>query len=60
MTGSWTFAGGMSTAMISGHDTSQLVLAQMDGTRAILTNPQMDLALEAAPLSAAPDPRLLP
>lgn len=60
LTGAWTFTGGMSAAMISGHDTSQLVLAQMDGTRAILTNPQMDLGLEAAPLSAAPAPQPAP
>jgi prolycopene isomerase len=58
LTGAWTFGGGMSAAMLSGHDTSQMVLAHMDGTRAVLTNTQIDLRLDGAPLpaSSAPQP----
>ena len=54
LTGAWTFGGGMSAAMLSGHDTSQMVLAHMDGTRAVLTNPQIDMQLDDAPQPASP------
>jgi phytoene dehydrogenase-like protein len=59
LTGAWTFGGGMSAAMLSGHDTSQMVLAHMDGTRAVLTAPQIDLqfddVLQLASSAAKPD-----
>jgi prolycopene isomerase len=60
LTGAWTFGGGMSAAMLSGHDTSQMVLAQMNGTRAVLTNPQIDIQLDDAPLSASSTPKPAP
>lgn len=36
LTGAWTFGGGMSAALLSGRETSQLVLEQMDGRKAVL------------------------
>lgn len=58
LTGAWTFGGGMSAAMLSGRDTSHMVLGHMDGTEVVLmTAPNMDLKDETplpSPLTAAP------
>ncbi|MFN8382033.1 MAG: NAD(P)/FAD-dependent oxidoreductase [Anaerolineales bacterium] len=44
LTGAWTFGGGMSAAMLSGRDTSRLVLGHLNGTEAILmTAPNIEL-----------------
>jgi prolycopene isomerase len=43
LTGAWTFGGGMSAAMLSGHDTSQTALEYMDGTKAVLANTQINV-----------------
>ncbi len=43
LTGAWTFGGGMSAALLSGRDTSRMVIGYMDGTPVILmTAPNMD------------------
>lgn len=43
-----------------GHHTSQMVLAQMDGTRAVLTNLQIDIQLDGAPQPASSAPMPAP
>ena len=52
LTGAWTFGGGMSAAILSGHDTSQTALEFMEGTKAIVTNAQMDEPIENLPRPA--------
>ena len=43
LTGAWTFGGGMSAAMLSGRDTSRMVVGYLDGTEVVLmTTPSMD------------------
>jgi prolycopene isomerase len=43
LTGAWTFGGGMSAALLSGHDTSRIVRGYMDGIEVVLlTAPNMD------------------
>jgi all-trans-retinol 13,14-reductase len=52
LTGAWTFGGGMSAAMLSGHDTYQTVMEYMGGAKAVLVNLQMDMPFaEALPAS---------
>ncbi|MBK8784022.1 MAG: NAD(P)/FAD-dependent oxidoreductase [Anaerolineales bacterium] len=36
LAGAWTFGGGMSAAMLSGRDTSRMVIGYMDGTEVVL------------------------
>jgi hypothetical protein len=36
LAGAWTFGGGMSAAMLSGRDTSRMVIGQLDGTEVVL------------------------
>ncbi len=36
LTGAWTFGGGMSAALMSGRETSRIVIGQMDGTDVVL------------------------
>ena len=36
LTGAWTFGGGMSAAMLSGRDTSRMVLGHLNGTEVVL------------------------
>ncbi len=36
LTGAWTFGGGMSAALISGRETSRMVIGQMDGVEVVL------------------------
>jgi all-trans-retinol 13,14-reductase len=57
LTGAWTFGGGMSAAMLSGHDTSQIVLAHVDGIKPILTNPDTSMAIGDAPRADSPAPQ---
>jgi hypothetical protein len=48
LTGAWTFAGGMSAAMMSGRETSRIVLGYLDGHPAVLmTSPQVMLDEQA-------------
>ncbi len=43
LTGAWTFGGGMSAAMLSGRDTSRMVIGHLNGTEVVLmTAPNMD------------------
>jgi prolycopene isomerase len=56
LTGAWTFGGGMSAAMLSGRDTSRLVIGYMNGTEVVLmTAPNVDTKDEA-PLPTPPQP----
>ena len=53
LTGAWTFGGGMSAALLSGRDTSRMVVGYMDGTPVtLMTAPNMDE--NESPLPAAP------
>ena len=53
LTGAWTFGGGMSAALLSGRDTSRMVIGYMDGTPVtLMTAPNMDE--NESPLPAAP------
>jgi all-trans-retinol 13,14-reductase len=56
LAGAWTFGGGMSAAMLSGRDTSRMVIGQLDGTEVVLmTAPSMnDAPADDAPLPTAP------
>ena len=36
LTGAWTFGGGMSAALMSGRETSRMVIGQMDGVEVVL------------------------
>ena len=38
LTGAWTFGGGMSAALMSGRETSRMVIGQMDGVEVVLMN----------------------
>jgi prolycopene isomerase len=51
LAGAWTFGGGMSAAMLSGRDTSRMVIGQLDGTEVVLM---------AAPSMAMEDETPLP
>jgi len=43
LTGAWTFGGGMSAALLSGRDTSRMVIGYMNGTPVtLMTAPNMD------------------
>jgi all-trans-retinol 13,14-reductase len=54
LTGAWTFGGGMSAAMLSGRDTSRLVIGYMNGTEVVLmTAPNVDMKDET-PLPTPP------
>ncbi len=54
LAGAWTFGGGMSAAMLSGRDTSRIVLGYMNGTEVVLmTAPNVDMKDET-PLPTAP------
>jgi hypothetical protein len=54
LAGAWTFGGGMSAAMLSGRDTSRMVIGQLDGTEVVLmTAPSMDMEDET-PLPTPP------
>ncbi len=61
LTGAWTFGGGMSAALLSGRDTSRIVIGHLDGTEVVLmTAPNMDDApAEDIPQSAVPEPAAL-
>ncbi len=53
LTGAWTFGGGMSAAMLSGRDTSRLVIGYMNGTEVVLmTAPNVDMSNELEVSSA--------
>jgi prolycopene isomerase len=58
LAGAWTFGGGMSAAMLSGRDTSRMVIGHLDGTEVVLmAAPSMDdIPADDAPLPAAPQP----
>lgn len=58
LTGAWTFGGGMSAALLSGRETSRIVIGHMDGSKVVLmTAPNMDESpADNAPLRAAPAP----
>ena len=60
LTGAWTFGGGMSAALISGHDTAQTVLAALNGARAVLTNPQVEVSFSETTQPAASATRSTP
>ncbi|MFZ5858633.1 MAG: phytoene desaturase family protein [Chloroflexota bacterium] len=46
LAGAWTFGGGMSAALLSGRETSQLVLEQMDGRQAVLLTAPREVGSE--------------
>ncbi|MBI5294466.1 MAG: NAD(P)/FAD-dependent oxidoreductase [Chloroflexi bacterium] len=54
LAGAWTFGGGMSAAMLSGRDTSRMVIGHLDGTEVVLmAAPSMDVEDET-PLPTPP------
>jgi hypothetical protein len=54
LAGAWTFGGGMSAAMLSGRDTSRMVLGHLNGTEVVLmTAPNVDMK-EETPLPTPP------
>ncbi|MBK8618231.1 MAG: NAD(P)/FAD-dependent oxidoreductase [Anaerolineales bacterium] len=45
LTGAWTFGGGMSAALLSGRDTSRMVIGYMDGTTVtLMTAPSEEIS----------------
>ncbi len=49
LAGAWTFGGGMSAAMLSGRDTSRMVIGHLDGTEVVLmAAPSMDMEDETS------------
>lgn len=71
LAGAWTFAGGMSAALMSGRETSRRVIGYLDGTEVILTTTpsemisgansgQLSVGSEQLPVSSnqSPNPQL--
>ena len=58
LTGAWTFAGGMSAALLSGRETARMVIGQMDGSKVVLmTAPEMgDPGAGGVEFPAGPQP----
>jgi phytoene dehydrogenase-like protein len=58
LTGAWTFGGGMSAALLSGRDTSRIVIGYMNGTKVVLmTAPTLDDApADNTPFPSTPQP----
>ena len=54
LTGAWTFGGGMSAAMLSGRDTSRMVLGYMNGTIATLMTAPNIIDENETPLPTPP------
>jgi len=60
LAGAWTFGGGMSAAMLSGRDTSRMVIGYLDGTEVVLMaapsegiSDQLSVSSEVAPQPSA-------
>ncbi len=52
LTGAWTFAGGMSAALMSGRDTSRMVIGYLDGTPVTLMSAPSEMTGEQSPVSS--------
>ena len=65
LAGAWTFGGGMSAAMLSGRDTSCMVVGQLDGTEVVLMAAPSDgisdeVAVSSGQLSVTSNQSLTP
>ncbi|MFZ5881084.1 MAG: phytoene desaturase family protein [Chloroflexota bacterium] len=53
LTGAWTFAGGMSAALMSGRDTSRMVIGYLDGTPITLMSAPSEMVGEHTSVNSA-------
>lgn len=51
LAGAWTFAGGMSAALMSGRETSRMVVGYLDGTPVVLTTTPSEISGQVSVIS---------